>query len=117
MAGQRLIYSADAVPAPDILILRPANLLNSELRARILGNENSANVLADRTDTDQLNSAHEQDSNDHRRPSFRLFCPYQCLENEISSKHKCEQRNDSTEERCHSQRNNRKSGSKFEPDR
>src|SRR5215467_12738612 len=102
------MYSVDAVWVPDVLILpgrATANLLDNELRARILGNENSADVLANRADTDQLNAACEQDGNDRRRPSLRPLCPYQCLENEICSKGERNQRDNSTQERCHSQRN------------
>src|SRR5215469_11355544 len=72
------MHRADAVRVPDVLILpgrASANLLNRELRAGILGNENSADVLSNRADTDQLDAAYEQHGDDDRRPSLRPLCP------------------------------------------
>src|SRR6266850_5719371 len=111
--------AAHAGATPEVLILcGPAagNRLHGELRARVLGNENSTDVLANGADADQLNSANEQDCNDHRGPPLWSSCPYQFQKSETSSKHECQQGHNATQQRYHSQRKGRKSGGKFEPD-
>src|SRR5438094_897302 len=76
----------------------PFDILHDELRRLVLGDENAANVLANRTETHQLDASKEEKRHDQRGISFRLLLERKRLEHEERSHPERQERDDSTSE-------------------